>query len=91
MERINKTLQINEKKESFFKLTINNCKKPFIKAAEIIKPKNTFEWVLLAIAVPLPLGVIIWVLIKSLSYKKDHPILIEGSVCQDYNKQEMAA
>ena len=43
----------------------HSCKFPFIKAAKIIKPRNTFEWVLLAIAVPVPLGVVLWVFIKT--------------------------
>jgi len=42
----------------------------FIKAADIIKPRNLFEWVLLAIAVPVPLGVVTWVLLKSIRHKR---------------------
>ncbi|MDA3845166.1 MAG: hypothetical protein PF505_01315 [Vallitaleaceae bacterium] len=48
----------------------DTIKGAFRKAAAIIRPKNRFEWVLLAIAVPVPLGVVTWVLIKSMKYKK---------------------
>lgn len=46
---------------------MDKIKGPFIKAAEIIKPRNKFEWVLLVIAVPVPLGVVGWIALKSLN------------------------
>ena len=70
MATYQKVISIEEKPKNHLSKFIHTCKKPFIKAARIIKPKNTFEWVLLAIAVPVPLGVVLWVLIKTSFYQQ---------------------
>ncbi len=90
MATYQKEISIEEKPKNHISKFVHISKQPFIKAARIIKPKNTFEWVLLAVAVPVPLGVVLWVLIKTSLYKQQKPDNLEPLFIEAHN-EEMAA
>lgn len=90
MTTYQKEISIEEKPTNHLSKITHSCKQPFIKAARIIKPRNTLEWVLLAIAVPVPLGVVLWVLIKTGLYQQQKPGNIEPLFIEEH-KEEMAA
>lgn len=56
---------------------LGRVKRLFKEAAEIIKPRNRFEWVLLFIAVPVPLGVVGWVMLKTLNQRWESFVIQE--------------